>query len=53
MLDDVDLFREKGTVGEFGLGAIRDAFANRLRPGTSTLQTRCKTDSSSPGSTVS
>jgi len=42
MLEVVDLFREKGTVGELGLCVIRDAFANRLCPGTSTLQTRTR-----------
>ena len=42
MLDVVDLFREKGTVDELGLGPIRDAFADRLFPGTSTLQSRTR-----------
>jgi hypothetical protein len=42
MLSVVDLFREKGTVDELGLGTIRDAFADRLFPGTSVLQTRTR-----------
>ena len=42
MLGVVDLFREKGTVDELGLGTIRDAFADRLFPGTSTLQSRTR-----------
>ena len=35
-------FEEKGIVDELGLGAVRDAFANILFPGTSTIQTRAK-----------
>jgi hypothetical protein len=42
MLEVVDLFRDKGTVDELGLGSIRDAFADRLFPGTSTLQSRTR-----------
>lgn len=42
MLGVVDLFRDKGTVDELGLGVIRDAFADRLFPGTSTLQSRAR-----------
>lgn len=42
MLEVVDLFREKGTVDEMGLGVIRDAFADRLFPGTSTLHSRAR-----------
>ncbi len=42
MLDVVDLFREKGTRDELGLGSIRDAFADLLFPGTSTIQTRAR-----------
>src|ERR1700674_5365187 len=42
MLEVVDLFREKGTVDELGLGTIRDAFADRLFPGTSTLHSRTR-----------
>ncbi len=39
-LDVIDLFRETETVDELGLGTIRDAFADYLFPGTSTIQTR-------------
>jgi hypothetical protein len=42
MLEAVDLFREADTVDELGIGAIRDAFADRLFPGTSTIQTRAR-----------
>jgi len=42
MLEIVNLFREKGTVDELGIGVIRDAFADLLFPGTSTLQTRAR-----------
>ena len=42
ILDVVDLFREKGTLDDLGLGQIRDTFADRLFPGTSTIQTRAK-----------
>ena len=41
-LDAVDLFREEDTRDELGLGTIRDAFADRLFPGTSTIQTRVR-----------
>jgi hypothetical protein len=40
VLDVVKLFRQEGTVDELGIGAIRDGFADRLFPGTSTLHTR-------------
>jgi hypothetical protein len=33
---------EPGTLDELGIGQIRDAFANRLFPGLSTIQTRAK-----------
>lgn len=36
------LFREKDTRDELGLGAIRDAIADQLFPGTSTIQTRLR-----------
>jgi hypothetical protein len=36
----LDLFREKGTIDELGLGTIRDAFADMLFPGTSAPRTR-------------
>jgi hypothetical protein len=42
MLDVVSLFREQGTVDELGIGRIRDAFADHLFPGTSTIQTRAR-----------
>src|SRR5690348_2168245 len=42
MLDVIDLFSERTTRDELGLGSIRDAFADRLFPGTSTIQTRAK-----------
>jgi hypothetical protein len=41
-LDVVDLLREPSTVDELGLGAVRDAFADALFPGTSTIQTRAR-----------
>jgi hypothetical protein len=41
-LDVIDLFREKGTVDELGIGAVRDAFADLLFPGTSTIMTRAR-----------
>jgi hypothetical protein len=41
-LDAVDLFRDEETRDELGLGVIRDAFADRLFPGTSTVQTRVR-----------
>ena len=42
MREVIDLFREKGTVDELGIGQIRDAFSDILFPGTSTLQTRAR-----------
>lgn len=41
-LDVLDLFREKGTVDELGIGTIRDAIADLLFPGTSTIMTRAR-----------
>ena len=41
-LDVIDMLREPSTVDELGLGAVRDAFADLLFPGTSTLQTRAR-----------
>jgi len=41
-LDVVDLLREPSTVDELGIGAVRDAFADLLFPGTSTIQTRAR-----------
>ncbi|MGM0487676.1 MAG: DUF6361 family protein [Planctomycetota bacterium] len=42
MLDVIDLFGEKTTRDELGLGGVRDAFADLLFPGTSTIQTRAR-----------
>lgn len=42
MLEVVDLFREKNTVDELGLGVVRDTFANAFFPGTSTLHSRAR-----------
>jgi hypothetical protein len=42
MAEVIDLFREQDTRDELGLGVIRDAFADLLFPGTSTIQTRAK-----------
>jgi Family of unknown function (DUF6361) len=41
-LDVVDLLREPSTIDELGIGAVRDAFADLLFPGTSTIQTRAR-----------
>ncbi len=38
----LDLFHEKGTIDEMGLGSLRDAFSDALFPGTSTIQTRLR-----------
>jgi hypothetical protein len=38
----LDQLRDHDTVDELGLGAIRDAFADRLFPGASTIQTRAR-----------
>jgi hypothetical protein len=42
MLEIVDLFKEEGTLDELGIGSIRDALADLLFPGTSTLHTRLR-----------
>lgn len=42
MLDVVDLFKEQNTRDELGIGAIRDAVADLLFPGTGTVQTRAR-----------
>ena len=42
MLDLVDLFREPDTRDELGIGTVRDAFADLLFPGTSTIQRRAR-----------
>lgn len=41
-LDIIDAFRERETREELGLGSIRDGLADRLFPGTSTVQTRAR-----------
>jgi Family of unknown function (DUF6361) len=40
VLDIIDLFRDRDTRDELGLGAIRDGLADFFFPGTSTIQTR-------------
>ncbi len=42
VLEIVERFRERDTVDELGLGSIRDAIAQLLSPGTSTIQTRAR-----------
>jgi hypothetical protein len=42
MLDVVELFREHDTRDELGMGSVRDAFADMLFPGTSTIMTRAR-----------
>lgn len=42
MLEAVELFRERDTVDELGLGSVRDAFSDLLFPGTSVLHTRAR-----------
>lgn len=42
MLDVIGQFREQDTRDELGIGSVRDAFADLLFPGTSTIQTRAK-----------
>ena len=42
MLDVIDAFRLKDSRDELGLGGIRDALAELLFPGTSTIQTRAR-----------
>lgn len=41
-LDVVGMFKDKGTVDELGIGTVRDALADFLFPGISTIQTRAK-----------
>ena len=38
----LQLFTEKGTVDDLGVGTVRDAISNRLFPGTSVIQTRAR-----------
>lgn len=42
MLDLVELFKEQDTRDELGIGTVRDAFADLLFPGTSTIQRRAR-----------
>jgi len=42
MLDVVDLFGEHDTRDELGIGSVRDAFADILFLGTSTIMTRAR-----------
>lgn len=39
-LDVIDLFALRDTRDELGIAAVRDSWADRLAPGTSTIQTR-------------
>jgi hypothetical protein len=41
-LDVIDLFDQPETVDELGIGTVRDAIAEALTPGTSTVQTRAR-----------
>jgi hypothetical protein len=41
-MDVIDLFQQKETVDELGIGSIRDTLADFLTPGTSTVQTRAR-----------
>ncbi|MEX2523718.1 MAG: DUF6361 family protein [Gammaproteobacteria bacterium] len=41
-LDVIDLFKQRGTVDELGIGSVRDTIADILSPGTSTIQTRAR-----------
>lgn len=41
-LDVIDLFRSQDTRDELGIGTVRDAIADLLFPGTSTIQTRAR-----------
>lgn len=38
----LDLFSERGTVDEMGLGSLRDGLSDELFPGTSSIQTRLR-----------
>lgn len=42
MMELVDQFRDAMTVDDLGFGPVRDAWADRLFPGTSTLNTRIR-----------
>ncbi len=41
-LEVIDLFAQPGTLDELGIGMIRDALADQMFPGTSTIQTRAR-----------
>ena len=41
-LEVIDLFAQPGTLDELGIGTIRDALADQMFPGTSTIQTRAR-----------
>jgi hypothetical protein len=40
MLEVVDLFKERDTRDELGIGAVRDAFADQFFPGTARRSVR-------------
>jgi hypothetical protein len=42
MMEVINLFREKGTLDELGIGTIRDTYAEHFFPGTSTIQSRAR-----------
>jgi hypothetical protein len=42
MAEVISLFRERDTRDELGIGVIRDALADLMFPGTSTIQTRAR-----------
>lgn len=42
VMEVIDLFREKDTRDELGIGTIRDTLTDLLFPGTSTIQTRLR-----------
>lgn len=42
MREVIELFRERDTVDELGIGSVRDAFSNLLFPGTSVLHSRAR-----------
>jgi hypothetical protein len=42
MQEVIELFRERDTVDELGIGSVRDAFSNVLFPGTSVLHSRAR-----------
>ena len=42
MREVIELFREKDTVDELGIGSVRDAFSDLLFPGMNVLMTRAR-----------